>query len=297
MSDIPLLRLKNSSWVLKGPTNIGIVEDGGGVYLIDSGCDIEAGKNILNAVGQKGWKIRGIISTHSNADHMGGNNHIQADAGCEIWATKEEAAFIENPFLEECLFWGGYPFRDLHSKFYAAAPSRVTRIIEPGERSGRLKFIPLPGHFFSMTGVYTDDNIFYTADAIYDEYVLNKFKIPYILDVPSFRETLYKIKNIEAELYVPSHGEVLKKIDTLVNFNIFRLDEIEESILDILKEKLSFDDIAQKLCRAFDISPSYSKFIVICNTIRSYLAYLCDSKKISHCMRDNKMLWEAVRQP
>ncbi len=295
MSDLPLIQLKNNSWVLLGPTNIGIVEDGDGVYIIDSGCDAEAGKTILSAVDQKGWKIKAIINTHSNADHMGGNYYLQSSTGSEIWATKEEAAFIENPFLEECLFWSGYPFRDLRIKFYNASPSKVSRIITPDETHDNFRFISLPGHFFNMIGVFTDDKVFYIADSIYNEFMLNKYKIPYILDVPTFKETLYKIKNFKADFYVPSHGEVMTNIDSIVNYNIFRIEEIEEHILEILNEKLSFDDIAQKLCASFDISPSYSQFIVICNTIRSYLAYLFDSKKISHCMHNNKMLWVNIK--
>lgn len=72
------------------------------------------------------------------------------------------------------------------------------------------------------------------------------------------------------------------------------MEEIEEKLLEILAESLSFDDIAQRLCRGFDLSLNFSQFLVICSTIRSFLSYLVDSKKITHRMADNKMLWEAL---
>ncbi len=291
-----IIQLKNSSWLLPGPTNVGIFTDCDcGAYLIDTGCDHESGKLLLRAVKQKEWQVRAIINTHSNADHMGANNFIQQATGCEIWATKEEAAFIESPLLEESFFYGGLPFSDLRRRFYAARPSKVTRILTPDQTHENFRFISLPGHFFNMVGVITSDDIFYTADALFDEYVLNKYKIPYLLDVRAFKETLYKIKNIRAELYVPSHGEFLTDIEPLANYNAFRVEEIEEKLLEILKESLSFDDIAQRLCRSFELSLTYSQFLVICSTIRSFLSYLVDSKKISHSMSDNKMLWEAVK--
>jgi len=84
MSTTDLLHLAGSSWAIPGPTNIGVVESDGGVYLIDSGNNKDAGRKINRLINDKGWKLAGIINTHSNADHIGANDHFQRMTNCRI---------------------------------------------------------------------------------------------------------------------------------------------------------------------------------------------------------------------
>ena len=60
------------TYYIENNTNIGIyLLDDKHIFLIDTGNDKEAGKKILKIVTEKGWEVVGIISTHSNADHVG----------------------------------------------------------------------------------------------------------------------------------------------------------------------------------------------------------------------------------
>ena len=80
-----LIKVGENTYYIKNATNIGIYKiDNQNVYLIDSGNDKDAGKKILRIVEEQGWKIKGIINTHSNADHIGGNKLIQDRTGCDI---------------------------------------------------------------------------------------------------------------------------------------------------------------------------------------------------------------------
>ena len=59
------------SYYINSPAKIGIYRQSGNeVYLIDSGNDKEAAKKVLKIAGQNGWRIKGIINTHSNPDHI-----------------------------------------------------------------------------------------------------------------------------------------------------------------------------------------------------------------------------------
>ena len=73
-----LVKVGEKTYYIKNPNNIGIYKiDDENIYLIDTGNDKEAGKKILKIIAEQGWKVKGIINTHSNADHIGGNKVIR----------------------------------------------------------------------------------------------------------------------------------------------------------------------------------------------------------------------------
>ena len=94
--------------------------DDNNVYLIDTGNDKEAGKKILKIIDENGWNIKGIINTHSNADHIGGNKIIQDRTNCIIFAYNIEKSFTEFPILESSFLYGGYPFKDIRNTLIAS---------------------------------------------------------------------------------------------------------------------------------------------------------------------------------
>lgn len=46
MNTKEIINLKGSTWLIPGPTNIGLYETSNGCYLIDSGNDKESGRKI-----------------------------------------------------------------------------------------------------------------------------------------------------------------------------------------------------------------------------------------------------------
>jgi len=287
-----LLQLKNDSWLIPGPTNLGLVAAGDSVILVDSGNDKEAGRRILKILREKDWKLKAILNTHSNADHIGGNEYLQKTTGCEIWATKAEAAFVETPKLEGSFLWGGYPFRELESKFFAAKPSTVTRVIRPDETAEGFRFVPLPGHFMEMTGVMTADGVFFAGDSIFGEHILSKYAIPFIYDVAAYKRTLTMLPSLGACLYVPSHGYPVADIGPLVEANLAAVAAVETRILGLLAEASSFETILEKLCLAFNVRLDYAQYVLVGSTLRSFLSYLYNEGKIRYVFDGNRMLWE-----
>ena len=191
-----LNQVSPQSYYINSPAKIGIYRQSDEeVYLIDSGNDKEAAKKVLKVVGQNGWRVKGIINTHSNADHIGGNQYIQKQTGCPIFAGGIEGNFTRHPILEPSFLYGGYPFKELRSKFLMAKESEVTDCSSP-VFPRELELIPLPGHFFDMVGIRTPDNTVFLADCVSSPAVLEKYGVTFIYDVAQYLATLDRIQAI-----------------------------------------------------------------------------------------------------
>jgi glyoxylase-like metal-dependent hydrolase (beta-lactamase superfamily II) len=296
MAGHQLRQLTGTTWVIAGPTNIGLLEGDEGVYLIDSGNDKDTGRRIRKLLDQQGWSLKGIINTHSNADHIGGNDYLQRQTECGIWAPRAERAFIEYPKLEAAFLWGGLPVKELNSKFFEAKPSRVTHLIEPDaeETAGGMKVVPLPGHFFGMIGLLTGDRVLFLGDAMFGGAVLEKYKLPFIYDVKAYRESIERARGIDADYYIVSHGEPLTEIDELADLNLALVDDVEAQLLHILEQELSFDDILKAVCDHYGIVLDAGQYALVGSTLRSFLSHLYNESRLRYEFRDNRLCWQRV---
>ena len=286
-----LIKVGEKTYYIKNPTNIGVYKiNENEVFLIDSGNDKDAGKKILKIIDEQGWTVKGIITTHSNADHIGGNKIIQDRTGCKIYATSIEKSFTENPILETSFLYGGYPFKDLRNKFLCAKESRV-ELIDNNLPDG-LEAINLKGHFFEMIGIKTDDNVYFLGDSLFSEETINKYHLFFIYDVKEFLNSLDVLSNLDGKLFIPSHTEALSDLSNLIDINRNKVLEISNKIYDICKEEKTFEEILKIIFDDYKLILSSNQYVLIGSTIRSYLSYLFDENKIIYEFRDNKMYWK-----
>lgn len=288
-----LVKVGEKTYYIKNPTNIGIYKvDDENIYLIDSGNDKEAGKKILKIVEEQGWKVKGIINTHSNADHIGGNKVIQDRTNCEIYAHNIEKSFTEYPILEPSFLYGGYPFEDLRHKFLLAKESKVTNL-ENNLPEG-LEYFELKGHFFDMVGIRTSDNVVFLADSVFSEETINKYHLFFIYDVKEYLNTLEKIGQMQAELFVPSHCEATKDITNLVEENQRKVKEVTQEIYQVCSNEVTFEEVLKYIFDHYSLTMNANQYVLIGSTIRSYLSYLADENKITYEFKENKMIWKQV---
>ena len=286
-----LIKVGEKTYYIKNPTNIGIYKiNENEVFLIDSGNDKDAGKKILKIIDEQGWSVKGIITTHSNADHIGGNKIIQDRTGCKIYATSIEKSFSENPILETSFLYGGYPFKDLRNKFLCAKESNV-ELIDNNLPDG-LEVINLKGHFFEMIGIKTDDNVYFLGDSLFSEETINKYHLFFIYDVKEFLNSLDVLSNLDGKLFIPSHTEALSDLSNLIEINRNKVLEISNKIYDVCKEEKTFEEILKIIFDDYKLTLSSNQYVLIGSTIRSYLSYLFDENKIIYEFRDNKMYWK-----
>ena len=260
--------------------------------LIDSGSDKDAGKKVKKHLDEKGWTLKAIYNTHSNADHIGGNEYLQGQTGCKIYAPGIECDFTNHPILEPSYLYGGYPFSGLRHKFLLAKESKAEYLTDEKLPEG-LEIISLPGHFFDMVGFRTSDDVVFLADCLSSKQTLDKYGIGVLYDLSAYIDTLEAVKAMKAKLFIPSHAEPTEDIVELAQYNIDKVKEITEKIVEICKEPLCFDIILKKLFDAYGLTVNPQQYVLIGSTLRSYLSYLLDNGRLELITEDNMLLFKA----
>ncbi len=289
-----LIQLSDKCYYINCPAKIGVyLAEENNVYLIDSGNDKDAGRKVRQILDKNSWQLKGILNTHSNADHIGGNRYLQGQTRCKVYSGGIEAAFTEYPILEPAFLYGGYPCKDLRHKFLLAQGSAVTDFSDE-EFPKELEILHLPGHFFDMVGFRTPDGTVFLADCISSKATLDKYAVSFIYDVGAYLDTLDKVEKMDASVFVPAHAEVTEDIKPLVLYNREKVLEIAGRLLNICKEPVNYEKILQKIFQEYGLVMNFEQYVLVGSTIRSYLSWLKDGGTLDTVFEDNFLLWKAV---
>ena len=289
-----LIQAGTNTFYIDCPAKIGVWRaTETGVYLIDAGNDKDAGRKLRQILDANGWQLLGILNTHSNADHIGGNRYLQDKTGCPIFTTGAEAALSRYPLLEPTILYGAYPFRDLRSKFLMAQPCDARELTDPAFPQ-EIEIIPLPGHFVDMVGFRTPDDVVFLADCIASEATLAKYGVTFLYDIAAQLETLDTVEQLEAALFVPAHAPAAADVKALVHLNRQKTLEIADLLLELCKQPMSFEDILQAVFIRYQLTMNAAQHALVGSTVRSYLAWLKDTNRLTVTFENNYMLWQRV---
>ena len=289
-----LIQVSERNYYIQSPAKIGLVKlNDSDVCLIDSGNDKDAGRKVRQLLDANGWRLTAIYNTHSNADHIGGNQYLQRQTGCKVFAPGIDCAFTRYPVLEPSFLYGGFPCKDLRHKFLMAQESDARELTQESVPDG-FEIIPLPGHFFDMVGFRTPDNVVYLADCLSSRETLEKYQIGFIYDVAAYLKTLETVKTMQAAMFIPAHAAACEEIAGLAQYNIDKVLEIAEKIVSVCDTPLCFEDVLKKLFDAYDLSMNIEQYVLVGSTVRSYLAWLKDTGRLTCMFDQNKMLWQKV---
>lgn len=310
----PLLQLEQLTphiAVIKNKTNVGVlrVQDKGAeqaLYFIDSGNDAKTALEEL-ALAERtygAFSLKAVITTHSHADHSGGNSVLREKAGAKIWASKGEAALMEVPVLQSSLVYGGSPLQELTSPYLMAEPCAVDTIF-PYEKEIQLsnclslRAVSLPGHYIDMAALVihdkaVDKTVAFLADGISGRNVIKRYWIQYVYDEGLFKQSLERIKSIQADFYIPGHGDMVTDIEGLVELNQLAVFETEAMILDELKTPHTFEELLKAVADRNGIILKVSQYELIGSTIRSYLSSLQRENKVTYTITENCMRWQRI---
>ncbi len=289
-----LLQAGPNTYYIDCPAKIGLWRrSDADVYLIDSGNDRDAGRKLRQILDVNGWRLKGILNTHSNADHVGGNSYLQGKTGCPVFGSDAEAAFTRHPLLEPSLIYGGYPFGDLRNKFLVADKSDARELSDP-LFPREIEIIPLPGHFIDMVGYRTPDGVVFLADSLCSEPALAKYGVTFLYDVGQHLQTLDRIEAMEAALFVPAHADTSADVRALVRMNRTKVLEIADRLLALCETPMIFENILRKIFIHYRLTMNAAQYVLVGSTIRSYLSWLKDTGRMTVSYEDNYMTWKRI---
>ncbi len=287
-----LIPVTDRTYYIQSPAKMGLVRlEGDSVCLIDSGNDKDAGRKVRQLLDANGWRLAAIYNTHSHADHIGGDRYLQAQTGCKIYAPGIECAFTRHPILEPSLLYGGCPPRNLRHKFLLAQDSDAAYLTEAALPEG-FSLIPLPGHSFDMVGLRTADDVVFLADCLSSRETLDKYRVGFLYDVGAYLDTLEKVKTMRAALFVPAHAPAAEDISGLAQYNIDVTLSVAEDILGICREPVCFETVLQRLFTAYGLTMNFEQYALVGSAVRSYLAWLKDTGRLTARFENNALLWE-----
>ncbi len=289
-----LEQVGQDSFYIQSPAKIGLFRvSETDVCLIDSGSDKEAGRKVRQILDKNSWKLKAIFNTHSNADHIGGNKYLQGQTGCEIYAPGIDCDFTNHTILEPAFLYGGFPPKELRHKFLLAQESQAELLTQERLPDG-MEMIALPGHFFDMVGFRTKDDVVYLADCLSSQATLEKYQIGFVYDVAAYLATLEQVKAMQAALFVPAHAEPTEDIAPLAQYNIDKVHEIADRIVELCREPAGFEAVLRRLFLDYGLVMNFEQYALVGSTVRSYLAWLKDDGRLDALFEGGQLLWRAV---
>lgn len=289
-----LIQVSESCYYIESPAKIGLVRlNETDVCLIDSGSDKDAGRKVRQHLDKNGWRLTAIYNTHSNADHVGGNQYLQKQTGCVVYAPGIECDITRHPLLEPSFLYGGFPPAELRHKFLMAQPSDAHELTADVLPKG-FELLPLPGHFFDMVGFRTAEDVVYLADCLSSRETLDKYQIPFIYDVAAYLTTLETVKTMQARMFVPSHAAAAEDVSQLAQYNIDKVQQVADRILTLCAQPLCSEVLLQKLFTAYGLDMTFQQYALVGSTVRSFLSWLKGEGRLTAEFADNMLLWRAV---
>jgi len=289
-----LIQVSENTFYMDCPSKVGFFKTSESeVVLIDSGSDKDAGKKVKRILDEKKWKLKAIYNTHSHADHIGGNQYLQSQTGCKVYARGIECCFTAYPVLEPLMLYGGNPLKELETKFLMAKESAAEPLTDDVLPEG-LEIIELPGHSYDMIGFRTSDDVVFLADCVSSEETLDKYQIGFLYDVKKHLETLEKVKEIKAKCFIPSHAPTCEDISPLAQLNIDKTKKIAERIAELLLMPRTYDDLLADVFDSFGLTMTLQQNVLVGSTVKSYLSYLKDEGIVDFFFKNNRMIWRRI---
>ena len=297
-----LIQLTPHTYHLRAGSNAGLVVQDGRALLVDTGLDRDAARRILKHVASLNVELAAVIVTHAHADHFGGAGEVKKRTGAPVLAPAFEAAVVENPVLEPVyLFAGAQPLRELQGKFILAPGCEVDGLLQPGRQvihGFEVDILPAPGHAHNqMMVALPEAGVCFAADAFFSPAVLDKYGVPFYVDVDQALETLAGLPALPYGIFAQGHGDAYPQADlaAVVATNRERILHIRQLALAAVEEPQEASQVLKFVADELGVAITQPAIYYLTRTtIHACLNSLRQSGRVDLKLVDNRLLWTAI---
>ena len=290
-------KINGNTYYIPGATNIGVYTyKNKNCMLIDTGINNTKARRVDEEMQETSLHIKYIINTHAHSDHGGGNRFLtDTYPGCEVYASEGTALYLKNPDIYPSMLYSSpNSIKYLNGTI---SPSKVDFILEEGTNKindEKFEVISTPGHCWGHVAITTPDRVCFLGDCIFSSMILEKYKLPNLVDIGEELSTLDKLQQIDADYFVVAHAkdiyskeEILELIDE--NRNAVKL--YEEQIIEVLSQPYTKEGIVESIIILNDMKADFREYHIIHTTISAYLNYLYAMDRVKYSIEDGRLYY------
>lgn len=289
-----LKHIAGHTFAIEYPSAVGVyILNDESCILIDSGASKAFALKTLRLLEKRVCSVRGIINTHSHADHSAGNPWIQESSGCDIYASPIDAAYLSNPFLATYAFYNSLPAN--RSKFFTELSCRVTAVVEPGPlliQGEEFQIIDLSGHSLGQIGIVTPDGVLFVGDSLIAPGILKMHSLLHMEDIDMQMKTLERLRGCSSGPMYLSHGGLAEDPAAVIETNYLYLMRNLSAAKDILAVPRSQEEVLQFLVSDFGVKISSKDYVLMRASVSAYITYLLNLGKAKSCLKNGIMRFQ-----
>ncbi|MBQ6600720.1 MAG: MBL fold metallo-hydrolase [Clostridia bacterium] len=280
--------LKDNTFFYEAYTNVGVFRLNESEAVLIDACDH---KRMVRGLDREleamGLKVKAVINTHCHVDHICGNRYFQDKYGCKLLCTEKEQFYIRYTEEEAEYYNVGLSVNKSTNPFYGAESSEAEVICAENLPEG-FEIIDLPGHGFEMIGVRTPDDVVFLADSVLSVNTWENYKLPFFHSVNKAVETLGRVSQMKAALFVPSHNAPVEDIKELAEYNIEKLKEKKLLVFELCEGR-GFDELFALVMEKEGLTLKTPQYCMYAVMVRNLLQALIEDDVI-HTVFENNIL-------
>ncbi len=292
-----LTKIHGNTYYIPAPTNIGVFQFKDKYsLLIDTGSDNSEAKRISALLSAQGISIKYIINSHEHFDHCGGNIYIKENfPGSIFYSSRESSLFIENAYLFPLYIFGGNPPHELSRDYVKNKPRSIDHLLDVGtEKINNEKFdiISLPGHARGQIGIGTRDNVCFLGDALFSQDILEKYSVPFLMDIQAQLDTLNALEKLNHDYYVLGHASRIYTRDEmpeLIELNRQTLNKYLSLCLDLSDQPKSREELLEEIIILEDLSVDLNEYYLLSSTMAALVTYLYNQGSLKYQIENGRV--------